>query len=162
MFHEAPRHSPGDSLMLVITSINRTYYHLMVGIKLINHCRQKLAFQSSALHHEDTSFMERQVLLCHHWFTKFLVGCVPPCQYLGQCWIVGNCTTGNKLQWCMNQNTKRYFVKKKLHLKLSSANWQPFNSGQCISRLKRSNRQHIFTENADLCLYFIQTRQECI
>ena len=45
--------------------------------------------------------------------------------YQNQCWNIVNWTLGNKLQWNLNWNTY-IFSFTKMHLKLSSAKWQPF------------------------------------
>ena len=45
-----------------------------------------------------------------------------PSHYLNQCWVMLNWTLRNKLQWNFNKS----FSFTKMHLKISSAKWQPF------------------------------------
>ena len=35
-----------------------------------------------------------------------------PSHYLNRCWVIANCTLGNKLQWNFNQNTKQKSIWK--------------------------------------------------
>ena len=43
-----------------------------------------------------------------HWFRWWLVVYSVPSHYLNQCWVIVNCTIGNKIQWNFNQNTKLF------------------------------------------------------
>ena len=57
--------------------------------------------------------------------TLWFVACSAVCHYLNWCWNIVNWALGNKLQWNCNQN--RNFIKK-MHLKMSPANWREFCS----------------------------------
>ena len=46
-----------------------------------------------------------------------------------QCWLIVNWTLQNKLQWNSNQIKIQNFSFMKMHLKMSSAKWQPFCPG---------------------------------
>ena len=43
--------------------------------------------------------------LGHHWLRWWLVACSAPIHHLNQCWIIVNCTLGNKLLWNFNRNS---------------------------------------------------------
>ena len=43
-----------------------------------------------------------------HCFRKWLVAYSAPSHYLNQCWVIGNWTPRNKLQWIFNQNIKLF------------------------------------------------------
>ena len=79
--------------------------------------------------------------LGQRWFRQWLVACSAPSHYLDQCWVIVNCILRNKPQW--NQNTKLFIHK--MHLKISSAKWQPFCLGlnvlNLLLRVETNQRQ---------------------
>ena len=58
-----------------------------------------------------------------HWFRQWLVAYSVPSHYLNQCWVIVNWTLKKKLQLNFYQNKKKSFMK--MHLRISSAKWQP-------------------------------------
>ena len=62
-----------------------------------------------------------------------------PNPYLSQCWNIINWTPRSKLHWNCNRNSC-IFIKKKMHLKMSSAKRQPFYLGLSALRAYVSNK----------------------
>ena len=57
-----------------------------------------------------------------------------PSHYLNQWWNIVNWTLGNKLQWNLI-----LYLYKKMHLKMSSGNWQPFCLGLNVLNVSTPN-----------------------
>ena len=84
--------------------------------------------------HSHLTYLSLVPLICvsesaQHWFRWWLVAYSVPSHYLNQWWVIVNWTLRNRTSFSEILIKTQDFLFTKMHLKISSAKWQPFFQG---------------------------------